>query len=62
MIEWLLTALGLVLILEGLAYAIFPKQMKSMIKKMLDYNDNTLILMGLPMALLGLFMIWVVRT
>jgi|TARA_B100001093_G_C26160572_1_gene731384 hypothetical protein len=62
MIEWLLTALGLVLILEGLAYSIFPRQMKSMIKKMLDYNDNTLILIGLPTALLGLFMIWVVRT
>ena len=62
MIEWLLTALGLVLILEGLAYAIFPRLMKSMIKKMLDYSDNSLIWLGLPMALIGLVMVWIVRT
>ena len=29
MIAWLITALGLVLVLEGLVYAIFPRQMKT---------------------------------
>jgi uncharacterized protein YjeT (DUF2065 family) len=62
MITWLITALGLVLVLEGLVYAIFPKQMKAMLKSIIDYSDNTLVLIGIPLALLGLFLIWLVRT
>ena len=62
MITWLITALGLVLVLEGLVYAIFPKQMKAMLKSIIDYSDNTLVWIGLPLALLGLFLIWLVRT
>ena len=62
MIAWLITALGLVLVLEGLVYAIFPRQMKTMLKSIIDYSDNTLVLIGIPLALLGLFLIWLVRT
>ena len=62
MIEWLLTALGLVLVIEGSIYAIFPRLVKSMIKKMLDYNDSTITWIGLPLALFGLFIIWMVRS
>jgi len=61
MIEWLLTALGLVLVIEGLVYAIFPKLMKSMLTKMLNFNDNSITWIGLPIALFGLFLIWIVR-
>jgi uncharacterized protein YjeT (DUF2065 family) len=42
MIAWLITALGLVLVLEGLVYAIFPRQMKAMLKSIIEYSDNTL--------------------
>ncbi|MDA7763819.1 DUF2065 domain-containing protein [Pelagibacterales bacterium] len=62
MIEWLITALGLVLIIEGLVYSIFPRQMKAMLKSMLDYSDKTLVWIGLPLAFFGLFLIWIVRT
>jgi hypothetical protein len=62
MIEWLITALGLVLIIEGLLYSIFPRQMKAMLKSILDYSDNTLVWIGLPLAFFGLFLIWIVRT
>jgi uncharacterized protein YjeT (DUF2065 family) len=62
MIEWLITALGLVLIIEGLVYSIFPRQMKAMLKSMLDYSDKTLVWIGLPLACFGLFLIWIVRT
>ena len=62
MIAWLITALGLVLILEGLVYAIFPKQMKTMLKSIIDYNDNTLVWVGISLALFGLILIWLVRT
>ena len=62
MIAWLITALGLVLILEGLVYAIFPRQMKTMLKSIIDYNDNTLVWAGISLALFGLILIWLVRT
>ena len=61
MLEWLITALGLILIIEGLIYSIFPKQMKAMLKSILDYSDSTLVWIGLPVALFGLFLIWIVR-
>jgi uncharacterized protein YjeT (DUF2065 family) len=62
MIAWLITALGLVLVLEGLVYAIFPRQMKTMLKSIIDYNDNTLVWVGISLALFGLILIWLVRT
>ena len=62
MIAWLITALGLVLILEGLVYAIFPRQMKTMLKSIIDYSDNTLVWVGISLALFGLILIWLVRT
>ena len=62
MIAWLITALGLVLILEGLVYAIFPRQMKTMLISIIDYNDNTLVWVGISLALFGLILIWLVRT
>ena len=62
MIAWLITALGLVLILEGLVYAIFPRQMKTMLKSIIDYNDSSLVWVGISLALFGLILIWLVRT
>ena len=58
----LITALGLVLVLEGLVYAIFPRQMKAMLKSIIEYSDNTLVWIGISTALSGLFLIWIVRT
>ena len=62
MIAWLITALGLVLVLEGLVYVIFPRQMKAMLKSIIEYSDNTLVWIGISTALSGLFLIWLVRT
>ena len=62
MIAWLITALGLVLVLEGLVYAVFPRQMKAMLKSIIEYSDNTLVWIGILTALSGLFLIWLVRT
>ncbi len=62
MIAWLITALGLVLVLEGLVYAIFPRQMKAMLKSIIEYSNNTLVWIGISTALSGLFLIWLART
>ena len=42
MITFILGSLGLLLIIEGLLYAVFPNRMKSMIQKMLEMNNDTL--------------------
>ena len=58
MITFILGSLGLLLIIEGLLYAVFPNRMKSMIQKMLKMNNNTLKWGGLMSAILGFIMLW----
>ena len=53
MIQFILGSLGLLLIIEGLLYALFPNRMKSMIKSMLEMNNDTLKWGGLASAILG---------
>ena len=60
MITFILGSLGLLLIIEGLLYAVFPNRMKSMIQKMLDMNNDTLKWGGLMSAILGFLMLWTV--
>ena len=58
MIHFILGALGLLLIIEGLLYALFPNRMKSMIKSMLEMNNDTLKWGGLASAIVGFLMLW----
>ena len=60
MITFILGSLGLLLIIEGLLYAVFPNRMKSMIQKMLEMNNDTLKWGGLMSAILGFLMLWAV--
>ena len=60
MITFILGSLGLLLIFEGLLYAVFPNRMKSMIQKMLEMNNDTLKWGGLMSAILGFLMLWTV--
>ena len=60
MIAFILGSLGLLLIIEGLLYAVFPNRMKSMIQKMLEMNNDTLKWGGLMSAILGFLMLWTV--
>ena len=60
MITFILGSLGLLLIIEGLLYAVFPNRMKSMIQKMLEMNNDTLKWGGLMSAILGFLMLWIV--
>ena len=56
MIQFILGSLGLLLIIEGLLYALFPNRMKSMIKSMLEMNNDTLKWGGLASAIVGFLM------
>jgi len=58
MIQFILGALGLLLIIEGLLYALFPNRMKSMIKSMLEMSNDTLKWGGLASAIVGFLMLW----
>ena len=58
MIQFILGALGLLLIIEGLLYALFPNRMKNMIRSMLEMNNDTLKWGGLVSAIVGFLMLW----
>ncbi len=58
MTQFILGSLGLLLIIEGLLYALFPNRMKSMIKSLLEMNNDTLKWGGLASAIVGFLMLW----
>ena len=58
MIEIFLGSIGLLLIIEGLLYAVFPNRMKSLISKMTEMSNETLKWGGIASALLGLMIMW----
>ena len=60
MIEIFLGSIGLLLIIEGLLYAVFPNRMKSLISKMTEMPNETLKWGGIASALLGLMIMWTV--
>lgn len=58
----LMTALALVLVIEGLAWAAFPDAMKRMMAQVLVMPPDLLRGVGLFMAVLGLGAVWLVRS
>ena len=60
MIEIFLGSIGLLLIIEGLLYAVFPNRMKSLISKMAEMPNETLKWGGIASGLLGLMIMWTV--
>ena len=58
MMQFILGSLGLLFIIEGLLYALFPNRMKNMIRSMLEMNNDTLKWGGLASAIVGFLMLW----
>lgn len=56
-----LTALGLMFVLEGAVYALFPEQMKRMVLQILTLQTNYIRTAGLVFALFGFLVIAVLR-
>lgn len=54
-------AVGLILVIEGLLYAIFPSVMKNMLNLMRDLPVTKLRSGGLIFALLGFIIVWYVK-
>jgi uncharacterized protein len=57
----LVVALGLVLVIEGLLYAGFPKGLKQMMALAQELPESKLRAGGLAAAATGLFIVWLVR-
>ena len=57
----LIVANGLLLVIEGLVYTIFPDQMKSMMKKMQELSASNLRTGGLFFALIGFIIVWIIK-
>ncbi|MBV8650695.1 MAG: DUF2065 domain-containing protein [Alphaproteobacteria bacterium] len=55
------TALALVLVIEGVLYALFPEAMKKMVAQMLMVPAPMLRAAGLAAACVGVGVVWLVR-
>ncbi len=56
-----LTALCLVLVIEGLFMALFPHRLRQIVAMMEQMSPETLRLGGLGAATLGVFLAWLIR-
>ena len=54
-------AIGLLLVIEGLLYAVFPAAMKNMLNIMKDMPTQKLRSGGLIFALLGFIIVWYIK-
>lgn len=57
----LVTAVGLVLALEGTLYALAPGRMKNVMRSALDMPEQTLRIAGLVALGLGVIIVWAIR-
>ena len=58
MFEKVILAIGLVLALEGAAYALFPSLLKNMLAAVKQMSDNDLRFGGLAALLIGIILVW----
>ena len=54
----LVIAIGLLLFIEGILYALFPSKMKNMLKIIEKFPVNQLRISGFLFALIGFVIIW----
>lgn len=58
MLDTLLTALGLMLILEGLLPMISPRSWRSLFEQMLQLQEGQIRFFGMIMVVFGLLVVW----
>ena len=57
----LFVAIGLVLVIEGLIYALFPTAMKSMVIEIAKLPEQSMRSFGLIAVCLGVLIVWLIR-
>ncbi len=61
MVAGVLTALGLVLVIEGLLYALVPSQLKAMMLAVQKLSDDQLRIGGVAAMATGVVAVWLVH-
>lgn len=61
MVAELGTALGLVLVIEGILYALFPRAMKDMMALAQAQPERSLSIAGIGAVLVGVLVVWALR-
>lgn len=61
MLDNLVMALGLVLVIEGLLYAIFPGHLRNMASMLRGLSDDQIRIIGLGALGAGVLVVWVAR-
>ncbi len=56
-----LTALALVLVIEGLFLAIFPQRLRQIVEMLAEMPPDSLRIGGIVAASLGVFLVWLLR-
>jgi hypothetical protein len=62
MLGYALTALGFVLVIEGLLYALVPAQLKAMMVSVQKLSDDQLRIGGVAAMATGVMAVWLVHT
>lgn len=62
MLPNVLMALGLVLVIEGLLYALAPAQLKAMMQAVQKLSDDQLRIGGVAAMATGVVAVWIVHT
>jgi hypothetical protein len=57
----IMTALALVLVIEGLIYALFPETMQRMMERLMVIPPASLRSGGLMVAIIGVGVVWLIR-
>lgn len=57
----LLTAVAMVLVIEGVLYALLPEKMQGMMRQMIDMPPSQLRAAGLVAACIGVLAVWVIK-
>lgn len=57
-----LAAIGLVFVIEGLVFAAFPAQAKRAMQSVMETPEASLRLIGIGSAIVGVVLVWLVRS
>ncbi|MDQ7781286.1 MAG: DUF2065 domain-containing protein [Desulfomonilaceae bacterium] len=60
--EFFLCVIGMVLVVEGMPYFLFPDKMKRMMHILLEQDDKTLRTYGAAIMLVGLLVVYMARS
>ena len=56
-----IVAIGMVLVIEGILYALFPTSMQNMMRLALEQSENKLRAAGLVAAIIGVGIIYIIK-